>query len=162
MVTDQWDCSISVTYIIIPDNDSDEVPDTSLPFPEQEQPHEFLHKSVWNGFKIVGDNIDKSVRPSFQRAQHQTKSLHYFNSYAVRDRVDCTSMSDADRMVSSIDAGLLLVTEEEWNIFKDGCGVLISRYVCCNFTPVLYSLNGQNFGFAIILLLPLKGYWYVI
>jgi len=69
----------------LPDNDSDEVPDTSLPFPEQEQPHEVLHKSVWNGFKIVGDNIDKNVRPSFQRAQHQTKSLHYFNSYAVRD-----------------------------------------------------------------------------
>ena len=32
-------------------------------------------------YKIVGDNIDKNIRPSFQRVSHQTKSLHYFHSY---------------------------------------------------------------------------------
>ena len=31
----------------------------------------------WDGFKIVGDNIDKNIRPSFQRCNYQTKSFHY-------------------------------------------------------------------------------------
>ncbi len=91
--------------------------------------------SDWNGFKIVGDNIDKNVRPSFQRPQYQTKSLHHFHSYAVRDRVDFSSLSDVDRSLASVDAQLLLVTDEEWSAFKDSCGILISRYVfdCYNY-----------------------------
>ena len=31
----------------------------------------------WQGFKIVGDNIDKSFRPSYQRTNSQTISLHF-------------------------------------------------------------------------------------
>ena len=42
----------------------------------------------WTGFKIVGDNIDKTVRPRHVRLDRQTQSLHYFNSYAVKDRVN--------------------------------------------------------------------------
>ena len=46
------------------------------------------------GFKIVGDNIDKTVRPRHVRLDRQTQSLHYFNSYAVKDRVNLTDRSD--------------------------------------------------------------------
>lgn len=39
-------------------------------------------------FKLVGDNIDKNVRPRYLRSSiHRTESLHYFHSYAVRDRI---------------------------------------------------------------------------
>lgn len=48
----------------------------------------------WTGFKIVGDNIDKNIRPSFQRVNHQTVSLHYFHSCAVSDRINLLSLSD--------------------------------------------------------------------
>ena len=41
----------------------------------------------WTGFKIVGDNIDKTVRPRHMRSDRQAESLHYFHSYAVKDRV---------------------------------------------------------------------------
>ena len=30
----------------------------------------------WKGFKIVGDNVDKNIRPSFQRVNNRTVSLH--------------------------------------------------------------------------------------
>ena len=40
------------------------------------------------GFIVVDDNIDKNIRPSFQRENHQTQSLHYFHSYTARNRVD--------------------------------------------------------------------------
>ena len=44
------------------------------------------------GFAIVGYNIDKNVRPSYQREDRKTQSLHYFHSYAVKDRVDISSL----------------------------------------------------------------------
>lgn len=50
-----------------------------------------LHPS---GFTIVGDNIDKNFRPSYQRQDRQTKLLHYFHAYAAKNRVDVSSLSD--------------------------------------------------------------------
>ncbi len=46
----------------------------------------------WPGFKIVGDNIDKNVRPSYQRLDRQTQSLCYFHSYAVRNNLDLSAV----------------------------------------------------------------------
>ena len=46
------------------------------------------------GLVIVGDNIDKNFRLSYQRQDRQTKSLHYFHAYAVKNRVDVSSLSD--------------------------------------------------------------------
>ena len=44
------------------------------------------------GFAIVGYNIDKNVRPSYQREDRKTQSLHYFHSHAVKYRVDISSL----------------------------------------------------------------------
>jgi len=38
--------------------------------------------SVWNGFKLVGDNIDKNYRQSFHRVDKKTTSIHCFHHYA--------------------------------------------------------------------------------
>ena len=51
-------------------------------------------QSQLTGFKIVGDNIDKIVRPSNQRVDHQTRSYHYFHSFAVLDRIDLSISSN--------------------------------------------------------------------
>ncbi len=83
-----------------------------------------LHQ--WSGFKIVGDNIDKNVRPSFQRLTHQTKSLHFFHSYAVKDRVNLSSASDTRKPRPS-DYDYFVVSVEDWNWFKEICQVLVSR-----------------------------------
>ena len=45
-------------------------------------------------FKIVGDNIDKHVKPREMRIDAQASSLHYFNIYAVQDRLDVSSLPD--------------------------------------------------------------------
>ena len=50
--------------------------------------------SEWVGFKLVGDNIDRTVKPRYMRVDRQSKSLHYFNVYAVKDRVNLSSLSD--------------------------------------------------------------------
>lgn len=46
-------------------------------------------------FKLVGDNIDKHVKPREMRVDIQAQSLHFFNIYAVRDRVDVSHLPDA-------------------------------------------------------------------
>ena len=50
--------------------------------------------STKHGVKIVGDNIDKNVRPRHQTMEKQTQSLHYFNCFACLDRVDLSGLSD--------------------------------------------------------------------
>lgn len=46
------------------------------------------------GFKLVGDNIDKQVSPRYMRFDCQTRSLHYFHSFAAQDRIDFSHLSD--------------------------------------------------------------------
>ena len=41
------------------------------------------NKREWKGFKIVGDNLDKNFHRTFQPIDHQTRSFHFFHTYAV-------------------------------------------------------------------------------
>ena len=47
----------------------------------------------WSGFKLVGDNIDKTIKPRDMRLNKQATSLHYFNVYAVKVRIDFSHLS---------------------------------------------------------------------
>ena len=92
--------------------------------PEEPTPAGFLPT-----FKIVGDNIDKEVRPRDMRSDHQTKSLHYFHAYALRDRLnldncdDCASAPDP----SSIDLRKLLPAKDDDTEMHKNMGILMAR-----------------------------------
>ena len=88
---------------------------------EEQQSHE------WCGFKIVGGNVDKNIRPSFQRCDRQTKSLHYFHSFAVRDRVDLQNLSDVAPVHPPIDSSKLLPSAADIAQFKSDAEVLVAR-----------------------------------
>lgn len=45
-------------------------------------------------FQLVGDNIDKNISPHDVRLDSQTQSLHLFQVYAVKDRIDFSSLDD--------------------------------------------------------------------
>ena len=53
----------------------------------------------WKGFKLVGDNVDKNVKPSLQRFDNKTNSLHYFHYYTILDRLDLSKCSENDKMI---------------------------------------------------------------
>ena len=53
---------------------------------------EYVHGSMCYGFKLVGDNLDKTIKPRDMCVDHLPQSLHYFNVYAVSDRVDFSSL----------------------------------------------------------------------
>ena len=84
--------------------------------------------SSWNGFKIVGDNIDKNIKPSFQRHEIKGKSLHYFHSYAVKDRVDLSSLSDTTPEICDPDPSMLVPCADDISCILKEIEILLSRY----------------------------------
>ena len=83
---------------------------------------------AWCGFKIVGDNIDKTVHHRYQRVDSETGSLHYFNAYAVRDRLDLSHLSDLPKKLpDSIPLEALLPSEVDLCELNDNFGILLLR-----------------------------------
>ena len=88
-----------------------------------------------DGIKIVGDNIDKHVKPREMRHDVQAQSLHYFNSYAVKDRLPTTQLEDKPSLpdFSSFDLSELMPSTEDDRLIQKNFTVLISRVLKKNF-----------------------------
>ncbi len=81
----------------------------------------------WKGFKLVGDNIDRTFRASFQRMDRTTQSFHFFHVYSVLDRIDCSCLSDDPPKQDKIDPLSLLPSEDNYEMLKRDISILISR-----------------------------------
>ena len=81
------------------------------------------------GFKIVGDNIDKHVKPRDMRLDAQAKSLNFFNYYAVKSRVDISNLDDSPCLpdFASFEMKTLLPTKEDESILQDNFTIHVSR-----------------------------------
>lgn len=67
-------------------------------------------------------------KPRFQRQEcHTGQSLHYIHGYAVRDRIDLSSYSDAVPAYVKPDPAVLLPSSNELSMLKDELIVLVSR-----------------------------------
>ena len=78
-------------------------------------------------YTLLGDNIDEKVKPTDMRADHQSKSLHYFNTYVVQDQVDLRPLSNECRIIDpdEIDFSKFLPSAEDYEILNNF--VLMSR-----------------------------------
>lgn len=85
----------------------------------------------WFGFKIVGDNIDKTVRPRHETMASHNQSLHYFHCYAVHDRVNLSSFSDEPTQVDThlFSPEVLLPSKGDLSKILQNFAVLITRVV---------------------------------
>lgn len=94
-----------------------------------EQSSEAIQK--WYGFKIVGDNIDKNVRPRHQHVDTHTRSLHYFHAFAVLDRIDLSQCSEINPSIDpwSFDLEKLLPSTEDILELKSNFQVHIGRII---------------------------------
>ncbi len=85
------------------------------------------------------DNIDKDVKPRHMTSDNLTWSLHYVQSYAVKDRVNYDCLSGERRTeVCILD---ILPTKEDYDILKKNFAVLVSR-VMVKFIP--YFTSGKS------------------
>ncbi len=75
--------------------------------------------SKWHGFKFVGDNIDKNIHPRFQRHEKRGQSLHYFHGYAVRDRIDLSTLSDVTPPFHKPDPATFLPSKNDISCLSD-------------------------------------------
>lgn len=86
-----------------------------------------------HGFCIIGDNIDKNVRPRYQTQCSQTRSLHMFHACAALDRIDLLGLSDQPPSLDvpvTIDPDLLLPQQSDMDCVLSRCTTLMSRYIC--------------------------------
>lgn len=83
----------------------------------------------WFGFKIVGDNIDKTVKPRHETLHLHSQNLHYFHAYAVRDRIDFSFLSAEPSQLDPLlfPAEMLLPSQDELDGIKGSFSILIAR-----------------------------------
>ena len=77
----------------------------------------------------MGDNLDKNFRPSFQRAENSTNSMHIFHMYAVKDRLDLSAYSDSPPDSPKVDVQKLLVSKHDVECMVNDAVALISRLI---------------------------------
>jgi len=88
----------------------------------------------WAGFKIVGDNVDKNIWPSYQHVNHQTVSLHYFHSCAVGDRIDLSFLSDIAPSHISLSPTAILPSVDDLDASKMSFKFLLAGIlIYCNY-----------------------------
>ena len=78
------------------------------------------------GYKIVFDNIDKNVNPRYMRSDYQTRSLHYVQSFAVKDRIAFSNLSGEIRTEVNILFDVI-PGEEDYKALKQDFTILLSR-----------------------------------
>ena len=85
-------------------------------------------------YRIVGDNIDKNVKPRNMTSEHQIRSLHYFHSYAVRDRIDLSSYSSKPPVpdLGEMKFECLLPSADDAAVLEDNLAILMGRILCKN------------------------------
>jgi len=83
--------------------------------------------SINAGYKIVFDNIDKNVRPRFMRSEHQTRSLHFVHSFAVKDRIAFSQFSS--KTPTEVNVFDILPDDNDYKSLKSDFAVLVSRMI---------------------------------
>ena len=83
--------------------------------------------SWWCGYKFVGDNVDKNVKPSLQRQEIKGQSLHHFHAYALKDRVNLASLSDSPPARCDPDPNVLLPSTADVACIREEMCILLSR-----------------------------------
>ena len=83
-------------------------------------------------FRIVGDNIDKNVKPRDMTSEHQTRSLHYFHAYAVRDRIDLSDYSSEPPVpdLGKMNFDALLPSDDDAVVLQTNMVTLIGLVLC--------------------------------
>ncbi len=87
------------------------------------------------GYKLVGDNIDKGVKARYMRVEgSRNKSLHYFHSFAVLDRIDFSPLPDVFPQTclnspKQLALALLPSTDDDKTL-RELFGTHVSRILC--------------------------------
>jgi len=120
-------------------------PYSPLPITSQEESE---HVNSTFGFKLVGDNVDKDVKPRHMRINHQTKSLHYFNVLAIQDRIPTFHLSEERMSTPTLEINDFLPSNNDYTALKNSFAILISR-ILCNHMEFFKKVFGKHVTYHI-------------
>ncbi|KAL5479300.1 hypothetical protein EMCRGX_G022803 [Ephydatia muelleri] len=114
---------------------------------EQNSPQDgspVLDCGEWNGFKLIGDNIDKNIKPRDMRINNQTKSLHYFHAFAVKDRINFSDITNNAELVfpDDIDYSVFYPNDDDDAQLVSNFQTLVTR-IFVEYIPHLQHLLGK-------------------
>ena len=117
------------------DDDGENEKDLNLSLITTEDEDTSTSDSSWYGFKFIGDNWDLNVHASFQRSDAGTRSLHHFHSFALRDRIDFSHLSDKDPdfavVINEINTKEFIPNTDDIKAVTEEFKIFISRYNPC-------------------------------
>lgn len=94
-------------------------------------------------FKLCGDNVDKTVKRRYMRADKGNLSLHYFHSYAVLDRINVSGLSNKALPGCLPEpkeiAASLLPSSSDDSTLKRNFATLVSRVLATHFKFFKFS-----------------------
>ncbi len=85
--------------------------------------------SINAGYKIVFDNLDKTVKPRHMSIEKQSTSLHYVHGYAVKDRIDFSTFSSVRETGTEQNLFALLPNENDYAVLKKRFSIHVSRII---------------------------------
>ena len=103
-----------------------------------------MSKDNARGVKLVGDNVDKTVKTRYMRIDQQGRSLHYFHAYATQDRFDLSMPEEAPCVPSNPDLSKLLPSSDDKSNITQLFAIHIAS-VLCKHMPFF----SEDFGDAI-------------
>ena len=109
------------------------ISDVNVPTDPQDPSARVTDISSWHGFTIVGDNLDMNVHRRHTRIKQQTRSLHYFQTYAVKDRVNLSHLTDdKPQSIPLVEDAVkkLIPTSNETDSLRDDFIILLAQFLC--------------------------------
>lgn len=88
-------------------------------------------------YTLTGDNIDKNVSSRDITFVHQTKSLHYFHTYAALSHIDFTGLGEetpTSCLLKSLDSAALLLSVADCQVLRENYVMLSARVICNTLT----------------------------
>ena len=110
-------------------NDGDDIEDMFIEDSCNCVPEPILNPTEPMSYILVGDNVDKTIKASHMSMEHQSQSIHYFQFYAARDRIDFHYLSNDSCVgnVSELSMSSFLPTIEDCSQMRDNYAILIGR-----------------------------------
>lgn len=124
------------------DEDGDESEEEQAALPSTEPQPALINKSTTTSYSLVGDNIDKTIKPRYQRVGSGNRQLHYFHFFAASDRVDIHELSITPPMPPTVTlekcASSLVPSPNDDRVILQNITTLVSR---------ILATHLENLGF---------------
>ena len=97
-------------------------------------------------YRLNGDNMDYTEKPQYQSSESGNKSKHYFQAYAVKDRIDFSHLSTQPPDIRNLSKEDLccsmLPSQDDDEVLPRNFVMLFARVLCDNVPYFKHTYDG--------------------